>query len=160
MKFYIFNITRFVVDYLGRLFGSKRQQRWIYSLLSPLSSLWTTYDLWRREKLYLINITGQVISLEGYLNDTYDAVSRRIFISPTLPGAKGVFISLEQEIQPALDLPLESEGVGVGVGVASDSSVNFTVFVPLGLQPLETPIIADVKKFKTAGKRFQIAYSS
>ncbi len=54
---------------------------WIKSLLQPLQSLHDRFSAQAANTLYIMNITGQVIYLEHYLNDLFDPVLRRIFIA-------------------------------------------------------------------------------
>ena len=158
MLFFVFQIFDYIKQYLGRLFNKDKQQRWVYSFLFPLMNLWADYNLWRREMFYIINITSQVISLEGYLNDKYDNVLRRIFISSAPQGYKGIYVALEQEIIPFVLAGLESEAVGVFVGSTFDATNNFIVNCPTSVQTEESNIVAAVNQFKTAGKGFYIKY--
>ena len=158
MVFYVFLIFDYIKQYLGRLFNREKQQKWIYSFMFPLMLLWTDFDLWRRKRYYIINITAQVISLEGYLNDTYDTILRRIYIAAAPEGYKGIYVALEQELEPFVWAGYESEGVGVFVGSPADATNNFIVHVPLALQPQENSIVAAVNQFKTSGKGFIVKY--
>ena len=165
MKWYRFNIERFIVDYLGSLFGSNRWKRWIYSLLYPLITLWDDYDKWRRRRFYLINITAQIISLEGFLNDEFDSTERRIYIISIPEGVDGRFIALGAEELPFLLAPLRSdqqEELAPFIGSSADVNVsfNFIVSVPDTLIEKENQVVAAIKNYQLAGKRFIVKYFS
>lgn len=54
---------------------------WLGSLFAPLQSLNTTFKTWGDGVRYNLQFTGQVIYLEHILNDLFDLVLRRTFIT-------------------------------------------------------------------------------
>lgn len=83
MAFHQYNIRRFIIQYLGSLFGKASIQKLMYTLLYPLVELWETYLQWRKDRTLEIATTGQIISLENYMNLTFDPTDKRIqIISP------------------------------------------------------------------------------
>ncbi|MBN2669995.1 MAG: hypothetical protein JXR60_12310 [Bacteroidales bacterium] len=164
MKFFVFNILGFIANYLGTLFGKPKWQRWIYSLLNPLIQLKDNYNTWRRRRFYLINITSQVIRLEGFLNDEFDNIQRRIWIEHFPGSFAGAFIALEDEVIPYLETPLESEvnpiveAPFIGSEADTDFLISFVVHIPISLNAYESRIIAAVENYKLAGKQFVIRY--
>ena len=54
---------------------------WLRALLSPLRGLHILFTSFRTDNLYYLAHNGQVCFLEAVLNDTFDNVSRGIFIS-------------------------------------------------------------------------------
>lgn len=161
MRFWIYNINRRVVDYLGQLFGKRKLQAFFYSLVYPLVKQWDDYDAWRRGMYYLINVNSQVFKLRNYLNDRYDPNQRRIYIGSVGPTGDGVYVALESEGNPFLEAGLEGAGEG-GVFVATESESRFkglfTVHLPLVLKSSEAQIKSTVNSVKLAGKQFQIEY--
>lgn len=164
MRWFVFNILGFISNYLGTLFGQPRWQRWIYSLLNPLIQLKDNYNLWRRRRFYLINITSQVIRLEGFLNDEFDSIQRRIWIEHFPGSFSGAFIALRQEVIPFLQTPLSTEtnplieAPYIGTHADAQFSISFVVNVPTALQNRESQIIAALENYKLAGKIFEIRY--
>jgi len=61
--------------------GSSRHIDWINTILTPIKQLNNAVASYATQVYYRLSITGQVIYLEHYLNDLYDPVDRRIFIS-------------------------------------------------------------------------------
>ena len=80
-------------------------------MLYPLIQLWSTYDVWRKRIFYAMNINSQVIRLKGYLNDSWDTSARRIYIGHFPGSYSGVYLALEYEGSPYLELPLVADGV-------------------------------------------------
>lgn len=109
-----------------------------------------------------LDVTGQHLSLEEYLNDTYDSSLRRIYIQEndiivsiketwyldgeTDPEDKVWY--LDGEIDPAPKTWfLDSDGISI---------YNFTVFIPLSIASDEEAIRLDVNNYKLATKQFDI----
>jgi hypothetical protein len=61
--------------------GSGRHRDWIAAILAPLVSLNQVLVTYAESVYYRLSITGQVIYLEHYLNDLFDADDRRIYIA-------------------------------------------------------------------------------
>ncbi len=161
MNWINFDIPAFIVQYLGKLFNRLYWHRWIYSLLYPLIQLWSNYKNWRENTYYLININSQVIRLEGYLNDVFDPSLRRIYISHFPGNYSGIYIALQYEATPFVNIPLLSDGQdGVFIGLASETSyaISFIINVPTALQYREHQIKTIVEKYKFAGKLYQLNY--
>lgn len=164
IRWYIFNILSYIVDYLGTLFGKTKWQRFQYALLWPLMNLYDTYNIDRRNRFYLININGQIIKLEHILNKTFDPVNKDIYIT-NFPGSyTGVWVGLEIETAPYLASPTTAEGEGfvaapfVGATYDTVFAVTFTVHVPISLNGIESQIKTVVNNYKLAGKEFEIVY--
>ena len=161
MTWFNYDIQAFFVQYLGRLFNKQKWHQWIYSLLYPLIQLWNTYDVWRKKLFYAININSQVIRLQGYLNDSWDTSLRRIYIGHFPGSYSGVYLALEQEGSPFLELPLVADGVEapfIGLEADSQYAVSFIVYVPTALQYRENQIKSDIEKYKFTGKLYSIVY--
>lgn len=160
MRWFKLNIEQLTIDYLGQLFGAIRLQRWCFVMVSPLTTLWDSYDAWRRRQFYLINITSQVFSIKNYLNDEFDDVQRRIAITSVVTSS-GIFISLEAELNPSLDVPLSTEGltdVPIAATFDYDASDNFVIVVPPELINQEAQIVAAIEDKKAGGRRFQVVF--
>lgn len=163
MRWYIYKIYIYILEYLGRLFGHLIWQRWHEALTYPLVTLWANYNVWRKRRFYLINITGQIISLENFLNDEFDKYLRRIYIGSLDVAITGIYIALESEVIPYLQTPLENEVSTIEapyIGAIYDFglSTNFVVNVPIIYENNETQISVAVNNFKLAGKQFEIKF--
>ena len=162
MKFINFKIKKFIVQYLGALFGKETQQKLMYMFLYPLTNLWEEYSTFRTNQSYLINITSQVFSIENHLNNLYDNQDRGISLSNGLY-FKIQYIAKRVEELPAILMPKRGEATTTEApyfALKSESSQysNFIVNVPNSLSNNETQIKAEVNKIKTAGKQFVIKF--
>lgn len=155
MKFFKINISNFAKQYLGVDYDFLD---WVKVLLNPLSTSVDEYDLWRKNRFYLIHITSQVVSLNGYLNDRFDPVNRTIFISNGNQNAIGTWIALESETTPYFALGFVSEDQGQFISLEAESpySIDFIVNIPLSLINQSPQIISAVNQYRLAGKSFSI----
>ncbi len=55
--------------------------RFIIALLEPIKTVYFVFLQLRKDQLYEAEINGQTINLERVLNDKFDAVERRIYIT-------------------------------------------------------------------------------
>lgn len=126
---------------------------------SALNVLCDRFNLNRDRNLYNLSITSQVCFLEKVLNDKFDNVQRRIYISngawrAPLP----IYLILEN--QPVY-LYLESENQPVPLYLQNETGFiaeGFVINVPIELQPSEQDLTGTVNLFKLAGKTFTINY--
>jgi hypothetical protein len=127
-------------------------------LLKPIDSLYYKWYHWREDNIYKIEHTGQVCSLRGSLNDKFDPVERRIYITDgnryettyiyTEVEAQDVFANTESE-DPTIWLRTESE--------TADTGLDFIVWVPE--QIFNTQIYglkAHIEFYKAGGFRYNI----
>jgi hypothetical protein len=127
-------------------------------LLKPLGTLYYKWSLWRQDNIYKLEHTGQVCSLEGSLNDKFDPISRRIYITDgqlnetyyiyTEAEQKDKFLSTESEPEITF-LRTESE--------TADTGLDFIVFVPESLYNTQIHALhAHVKFYKAGARRYNI----
>jgi hypothetical protein len=140
---------------------------WLKCLVTPVKWLFGLFKTNRNNNLYLLTHDSQVCYLEAALNDTFDPVTRGIFISdgvyvdPTytylVPELKPVFIDLASEVGasviPAPDpvrLYLDTE-VYAGVG-----AYTFIVNVPVAVIFDMARLKALVDLYRLPGKRYNV----
>lgn len=75
------NITQIIKENTPPILLQPIQQKWLEVLLSPIAYLFELHQEYRIQKLYELDFTGQVISLERLLNDKFDSTQRRIIIN-------------------------------------------------------------------------------
>lgn len=82
----IFNIDllRFIAELLPLRRRKAQFINWCYSLLKPSRNLYDAFIAYRAKSLYKIQHTSQVYSHENVLNDSFDVVARRIYITDGL----------------------------------------------------------------------------
>ena len=121
----------------------------------------------RAESLYKLNHNSQIIYLEKVLNDAFDAETRKIYINNAqinepvwfyeIADNKPVFFYEIADNKPVY-FREESELVGDGI--------DFTVFVPIQLKPLQTQQLDDflnqmralIDYYKLYSKNYQIQF--
>ncbi len=154
----------FWVTATGESWGTgdaSRHLAWLRSLMAPLQSLNSTFVDYVADVRYRLRLTGQVIYLEHYLNDLYDNVERRIYITDgdaILPvfiynkadGQEPIDIYNKSEMQAPLYLTNKSE---------FDGNVDFIINIPY--DTATTPILLDKIKastniYKPAARRYRI----
>lgn len=127
-------------------------------LLKPLSSLYYKWYNWRIDNIYKLEHTGQVCSLEGSLNDEFDRIERRIYITDgqfyettyiyTEAEAQDRFLNTESE-EETIYLRTESE--------TADTGLDFIVFVPESVYDTRIDALhAHIKFYKAGGRHYNI----
>lgn len=127
-------------------------------LLRPLNDVYYKWYNWRIDNIYKLENTGQICYLRGSLNDKFDPVERRIYITDGLEFEtvyiyteaedRTVYIYTEAENKP-LYLRTEAE--------TADSGLDFLVYVPLSIYNNQKDgIKAHIKFYKDGGKRYKI----
>lgn len=163
MIFWKINTGKFIKEYLGRKFfkqPDKKHYHWLSVLLKPLQVINDEYVNWRKQRYYFINITSQVISLTGYLNDRFDTIQRRIYIATPTMIYNGLWIGLEQEVDLYQMISLESENEGIWLGTFSEQNTgfDFIVYVPNDIADTDTinQLKSAIYQLKLAGKTFDL----
>lgn len=144
------------------LSGYNKHLSWIRAVLAPLQILNGDLVTLVADIRYRMNLTGQVIYLEHYLNDLFDNVERRIYIeddTPTLPvhlfnkadGLSGTIVIYNKvEGEPGPYLYNRAD---------FNAQFDFVVKVPaaIPLTPIfQSQVRAAVNQYRQAGKRFTI----
>lgn len=127
-------------------------------LLKPLGSLYYKWANWRDENIYKLEHTGQVCSLEGSLNDKFDPIQRRIYITDgQLYDTYYVYTESEQQDR---FIHTESENHTVYIRTESetaDTGLDFIVFVPDTIYTTQIDALhAHVRFYKAGGRRYNI----
>lgn len=145
----------------GIAFGGgspSRHLAWVKSLVAPLKSLNVTFRAYVDEVRYKMYITGQVVYLEHYLNDLYDPVVRRIYISDGDAGVP-LFLYRKADNQP-ITVYNKSEGETPPFMLNKgdfEGQVDFIVNLPYEEVPATAlnKMRAQINRYKQAGKRYK-----
>lgn len=148
----------FVLDNIPTMLRKPSLSAIVQIASTPLKSLYYKWYNWRTENIYKLEHTGQVCSLEGSLNDKFDPVERRIYISDgqiyettyiyTEAEAQDVFLNTESE-DSTIWLRTEPE--------TADTGLDFIVFVPEEIYDTQIYALhAHVDYYKAGGKRYNI----
>lgn len=107
--------------------------------------------------------TGQVVSLEAYLNNVFDSGPRRIFIED-IATPSGLFLRRKTEAVPfQLYLRRKSEpGVQLYLRRKSEPGVGFIVHVPddLGAEITESRVRVEVDRLRAFGTSYSVIFEA
>jgi hypothetical protein len=119
---------------------------WIRALVGVFDVLHLDFLTHRNNVIFQIEVNGQVCRLEWGLNERFDVLQKRIFISD---GTGGRIVTAYMDIDnKPVYLP---KYLGVG-------GVDFVVNVPNALNSLDADIKAFVTTYMRPGRRFKIVY--
>jgi hypothetical protein len=161
MTSFNFDIDEYIRRLTPPLLRRPLHRAWLKALFAPLKDvndqLLTEVD----NALYLSRITGQTISLQGYLNDQFDNNLRRIQIIHLeqsdnydyfdAEGQTPDYDYYDSESQPDEYMYFDGEQT-------SAFSEDFKVIVPLSLQPIDSQLRGSINKYKVAGVTYEIEY--
>jgi hypothetical protein len=130
-----------------------RMVGWLQSLIYPVKELFEIFIEFRTQKLYELSHNGQVFSMENVLNDRFDTMERRIYITDGL--TKDRMYAYTRDENKPLFLPK----FVYTRGDYADSGVDFIVWVPnaIGITLEEMyELRAKVTKYKIDPKRYKV----
>ncbi|MEM8506250.1 MAG: hypothetical protein AAF717_00410 [Bacteroidota bacterium] len=161
---HIFNIDfyRFVAMLLPTAWRRSRMIHWLQCLISPAVDLYNQFLQYRDAKIYEIEHTSQVFSIEMVLNDSFDQIQRRIRIED------GVYTFPVYFYDRLDDLPVRFNDRSANspqrffdrsnLGLFD---VDFTVVLPLGLNLSNAEMIrlkSTVDLYKLPDKTYSVTY--
>lgn len=155
---YRINWNRFAVLNLPNDVRKLIVVRYLLAFFAPIKEVWNDFLAFRAEQLYEAEINGQTIKLERVLNDTFDPVDRRIYITDGDYYEPPVFYE-EWKNNPVI---FYAEGdTRNPVFWSTDAlnnrvSVNFYVNVPAVIFFDSARMRALVSKYKVFGRTFEI----
>jgi sulfur carrier protein ThiS len=125
---------------------------------AQLTTIFTAYKLWRADVFYRLNVNGQLISLETYLNRYIVGANGDIVIKSFEDWGAWVQLLSEPGETYALRLSLVSEDEGVFVAmngeITPENDVDFYVVVPASVAAADVARV--VNQYKLAGKRYKV----
>lgn len=126
------------------------------SLIAPIQHLYNSfYDYFAKVKYELI-FDGTVIYLEHILNDTFDPTNRAIYIDDAIDSEAVVLFNLAENNENTYLYNIAENESATILFNESEAFADFTVMVPQALTFNQDQMIAMVKKYKIAGKKFTI----
>lgn len=128
----------------------------IYTMMKPLKNTNNLLQAFRNQVNYKLLFNGQVIYLERYLNDVYDPINRRIFISDAV--RKPIhYLYNKLESKPNTYLYNNSEAHApfyLYNQVEHNGGISFWVNIPEEINYNTIVISNQIKIYKLAGKGF------
>lgn len=131
--------------------------QWCRALISPVVTIYNQFTTYRADNLYKLAHTSQVWSIEKVLNDKFDPIERRIYISDA-GGEDVILLFPDTDVVPLL---VDDDATGT-VLISNDSgyfggSYDFVVINPYLYSDAEKyRMKAWIDYFKLAGKRYDI----
>jgi hypothetical protein len=130
---------------------------WGKALIAPINTLHSELIAFRKQKLYEIEITGQVCKLEKLLNDKFDSTLRRIFITDGQKSKrKYVFTKEEFVPQPIFMTPENKPFFIYQNNEITTNTFHFVVNVPNNVTYNSAVFISILNEFKMPSKKFKI----
>jgi len=128
----------------------------IYSLMKPIKTTNNSFQQFRDQVNYKLLFNGQVMYLERYLNDVYDPIKRRIFISDAVRKPIN-YVYNKLEDKPKMYLYNQSEEqtpIYLYNRLESNGTISFWVNIPEDVTYNTIVITAQINIYKMAGKGF------
>jgi len=142
-----------------------RQVFWVSfcrALIAPVVTVYNRFMLYRDDVMYKLAHTSQVWSIEKVLNDAFDPVSRRIYI--TDPGYFEVTLINRDTDEPPHTILQDAAGPILyisGDSAYAGGSYDFIVVLPYQFSASDIyRLRALVDYYKLAGKRYDIFQNS
>lgn len=123
----------------------------------PVNDLHSRFVYYRNNALYRLSITPQVCYLEKALNDRYDVIERRIYITDGVE-LSGLPLFLKVENKPTV-FSRKSEGNEQVLYTKAETayfSADFVINVPVTVPFDISEITAFVNGYKLASKTFKV----
>lgn len=157
MKIFDTNIEWLYNSFLIVRLRNKFMQTLLNSLTKPLSIMYNIFKINRNGNIYRLSITPQVCYLEKMLNDRYDSVLRRIFITDgilrtqkyiyTKDEQRDLYIYTSNEVSKNFIYTSAEDGYYDG---------SFIVNVSAGISFNEPEMRSLIDTYKLAGRSFKI----
>jgi hypothetical protein len=128
---------------------------WLQALYAPLQTVYGLFNARRNANLYALSVTPQVCSLEKMLNDRYDSIQRRIYITDAIH-ISCVYIYLEEEQKPLFISGSTPVYIYGEAEIDASRKIDFTVHVPFLNHLNSKEMRALLNTYKLAGKRYEI----
>ena len=162
MNLYAWLLAELVRNLLPAYLRQLKRMAWLESLLAPADDIQQDFVRWGQTTLYALDFTGQVISLERRLNDEFDPVLRRIYLSDDAYIQESFLFrdattNSSEETEFLFYDGTHSSGEAFWLyqdGYAGE--VDFYVNVPASLAYDAPRLTALVHQYKMAGKRFAL----
>ncbi|MEG0560009.1 MAG: hypothetical protein RR513_05790 [Muribaculaceae bacterium] len=132
--------------------------RYVQVMISAVSTVHAQLTTYRDSIGYELSMTGQVCRLRALLNDSFDAVKRRITIVD-VEGKSSATVVWRRDALRGLTIAMRNNGGGVAISCRDYEGVNspaFDVVIPVEVSVDDRRLRALVNAHKLAGKQFTI----
>ena len=122
------------------------------AFIQPLKGIYAAFTAYRRNNLYMLEITPQTCYLEKCLNDMFDPTLRRITIHDSVRATQA-YVYLDSESKPLFLNP--SQPVYQDGEIAKTQTSDFVVSLPATVTDI-TRVKAVLDKYKLPTKQYEI----
>jgi len=137
---------------------------YLRSIIAPMQGLSDILLELQQKTTRFLDYNGQHLALENYLNDNYDVVDRRIFITENniVNSVANIDLYLQPETDPTpVSVYLQSEvnPIPFAFHLQGETPViqyNFTINIPLSVTFDAIVVTRQVKNYSEAAKTFNI----
>lgn len=158
MEWYRINWDRLVVLQLPTILRQSKMVAFLLALIEPLKELYQEFLLFRLDQLYEAEINGQVINLERVLNDIFDPVERRIYISDGETFDPPVFYEEFKNLPVIFNAITDSENPVFFANDKIDERItfNFYVHVPEDVFTDKIRVKSVVNRYRAYGRIYDV----
>jgi hypothetical protein len=151
-----FDVKNYIKQWLIQGIRKDAFMSFVDAVFHPLAELWNEFSNWRTKQFYDVNISGQTFALQEHLNNLFDPIRRRIYISHYEEQSIAFSLSSEGYEGVPVSLAIEASGQYIALNgeVQQAVDVSFRVYAPLELNI--ALISAELYKYKLAGRSFDI----
>lgn len=155
----MFDIRRFF--FIAAPFLRKPLQlAYIYSIAEALQTVSDQFTAFRNKNLFDLQFTGQVLSMEGILNATFDPVGNGIFIEDGLQLTRLYLFTDTENFNDVWDYTVNEIPITGNVYEFANADygtqIDFIVNVPAALVFDSNEMTALINRYRLASKRFII----
>jgi len=155
MGLYNVDFPALVVQLMPVRLRKAKHVRWLQCLVAPVITLYKSFTANRNNDLYVLAHNSQVVYLQAALNDTFDPVTRGIYI--TDGGFEDpLFVYLDAEHEP-LPLYLNTESHPDWLYMNAETALEgyaFIVKVPTAITYNEAHMRALIDKYRLPSKNY------
>lgn len=155
---FFFNIRRFMRHLVPEELQGVKNMSLFYTIAHMFLRLYIHFRVWLKSWLYELKRHGHVAHLEAVLNDTFDAVFRRIRIAPAPILYAELELYTDAELKP-LALYTDAENEVLALYTEEEISVlgdDFVILIPLSINYDIHRLNALVEKYALPGMQYKI----
>ncbi|QEE51030.1 hypothetical protein FUA48_16035 [Flavobacterium alkalisoli] len=132
--------------------------RFLSVLLKPIETVYYNWFQLRKENIYKLNHNGQVCYLRKSLNDKFDTVLRRIYITNGQINETAVIYTEAEQQDEYIGSETEEDFLWLYTeGETGDTGLDFIVYVPQEVYDNSLHSVnAHIRFYKAGGKRYTI----
>lgn len=148
MKIYNIDWKKLVNNTLIISIRNQSNVAFIYSFIKPLELIHNQFKEFRSKSLYKVRHNSQIVYMEAVLNDEFDNDLRRIrIVNNEFDNILYLYEPLERR-EVFIYEPEDNKPVYLAEAYLNEEGVDFIVYVPPDLQPVEAELNAYLTKMR------------